>query len=97
MQAPGPQVYKARLNGNGRQGVRYNGLEGQMLSIVMRGNLVMKGCLKDPEVNEESFANGWFRSGDVAVKHPDSYTEIKDGSKNSDVHVVKRQHGRSAA
>ena len=50
--------------------------------VVMRGNLVMKGYLKNPKANEESFANGWYHSGDLAVKHPDGYIEIKDRSKD---------------
>lgn len=50
--------------------------------IVMRGNAVMKGYLKNPKANEEAFANGWFHSGDLAVKHPDGYIEIKDRSKD---------------
>lgn len=53
-----------------------------MGEIVMRGNLVMKGYLKNPEANKEAFANGWFHSGDLAVKHPDGYIEIKDRSKD---------------
>ncbi|XP_015899991.3 acetate--CoA ligase CCL3 [Ziziphus jujuba] len=50
--------------------------------IMMRGNTVMKGYLKNPKVNDEVFANGWFHSGDLAVKHPDGYIEIKDRSKD---------------
>ncbi|KAK9288367.1 hypothetical protein L1049_016820 [Liquidambar formosana] len=50
--------------------------------IVMRGNSVMKGYLKNPKVNEEVFANGWFHSGDLGVKHPDGYIEVKDRSKD---------------
>lgn len=50
--------------------------------IVLRGNVVMKGYLKNPKANEEAFANGWFHSGDLAVKHPDGYIEIKDRSKD---------------
>ncbi|KAL2341607.1 hypothetical protein Fmac_009547 [Flemingia macrophylla] len=50
--------------------------------VVMRGNAVMKGYLKNPKANEEAFANGWFHSGDLAVKHPDGYIEIKDRSKD---------------
>ncbi|KAJ1380613.1 Glycoside hydrolase, family 3, N-terminal, partial [Sesbania bispinosa] len=50
--------------------------------IVMRGNAVMKGYLKNPKANEEAFANGWYHSGDLAVKHPDGYIEIKDRSKD---------------
>lgn len=50
--------------------------------IVFRGNAVMKGYLKNPKANEEAFANGWFHSGDLGVKHPDGYIEIKDRSKD---------------
>ncbi|KAH7856463.1 hypothetical protein Vadar_001633 [Vaccinium darrowii] len=50
--------------------------------IVMRGNAVMKGYLKNPEANTEAFANGWFHSGDLGVKHPDKYIEVKDRSKD---------------
>jgi len=50
--------------------------------IFMRGNLVMKGYLKNPRATEEAFQGGWFRSGDLAVWHPDGYVEIKDRSKD---------------
>ncbi|KAL7080870.1 hypothetical protein ACP275_14G005100 [Erythranthe tilingii] len=50
--------------------------------IVFRGNVVMKGYLKNPKANEEAFAGGWYHSGDLAVKHPDGYIEIKDRSKD---------------
>nr|GMD76565.1 acetate/butyrate--CoA ligase AAE7, peroxisomal-like [Ipomoea batatas] len=50
--------------------------------IVFRGNVVMKGYLKNPKANEETFAGGWYHSGDLAVKHPDGYIEIKDRSKD---------------
>lgn len=50
--------------------------------IVMRGNLVMKGYLKNPKANEEAFANGWYHSGDLGVKHPDGYVEVKDRAKD---------------
>ena len=50
--------------------------------IFMRGNVVMKGYLKNPSTTEESFAGGWFRSGDLAVWHEDGYVEIKDRSKD---------------
>ncbi|KAJ8766421.1 hypothetical protein K2173_022480 [Erythroxylum novogranatense] len=53
-----------------------------MGEIVMRGNVVMKGYLKNPKANEECFTNGWFHSGDLGVKHPDNYIEIKDRSKD---------------
>eukprot|EP01018_Ginkgo_biloba_P032373 Gb_29312 [translate_table: standard] len=50
--------------------------------IVMKGNLVMKGYLKNPEANAECFRGGWFHSGDLAVKHPDGYIEVKDRAKD---------------
>lgn len=50
--------------------------------IVMRGNMVMKGYLKNPKANAETFAGGWFHSGDLGVKHPDNYIEVKDRSKD---------------
>lgn len=50
--------------------------------IMMRGNLVMRGYLKNPTATEESFDGGWFHSGDLAVCHPDGYVEIKDRSKD---------------
>jgi len=53
-----------------------------MGEIFMRGNLVMKGYLKNPTTTEESFSGGWFHSGDLAVWHPDGYIEIKDRSKD---------------
>lgn len=53
-----------------------------MGEIFMRGNLVMKGYLKNPKTTEESFAGGWFHSGDLAVWHADGYTQIKDRSKD---------------
>jgi fatty-acyl-CoA synthase len=53
-----------------------------MGEIFMRGNIVMKGYLKNPKATEEAFAGGWFHSGDLAVAHPDGYVEIKDRSKD---------------
>jgi fatty-acyl-CoA synthase len=53
-----------------------------MGEIFMRGNIVMKGYLKNPTATEEAFAGGWFHSGDLAVAHPDGYIEIKDRSKD---------------
>jgi fatty-acyl-CoA synthase len=48
----------------------------------MRGNVVMKGYLKNPEATEEAFSGGWFHTGDLAVWHADGYVEIKDRSKD---------------
>ena len=53
-----------------------------MGEIFMRGNLVMKGYLKNPATTEASFAGGWFHSGDLAVWYPDGYAQIKDRSKD---------------
>ncbi len=49
---------------------------------MLRGNVVMKGYLKNPAASAEAMAEGWFRSGDLAVWHPDGYVEIKDRSKD---------------
>ncbi len=53
-----------------------------MGEIFMRGNLVMKGYLKNPRTTEASFNGGWFHSGDLAVWHEDGYCQIKDRSKD---------------
>ncbi len=53
-----------------------------MGEIMFRGNLVMKGYLKNPKATEEAFAGGWFHTGDLAVVHPDGYIKIKDRSKD---------------
>jgi 3-(methylthio)propionyl---CoA ligase len=53
-----------------------------MGEIFMRGNIVMKGYLKNPRATEEAFAGGWFRTGDLGVVHPDGYIELKDRSKD---------------
>ncbi|MGE3782565.1 MAG: AMP-binding protein, partial [Alphaproteobacteria bacterium] len=53
-----------------------------MGEIFMRGNIVMKGYLKNPAATEEAFGGGWFHTGDLAVAHPDGYVEIKDRSKD---------------
>jgi fatty-acyl-CoA synthase len=50
--------------------------------VVFRGNIVMKGYLKQPEATAEAFGDGWFWSGDLAVQHPDGYIEIRDRSKD---------------
>jgi fatty-acyl-CoA synthase len=50
--------------------------------VFTRGNLGMKGYLKDPAATAEAFAGGWYHSGDLAVMHPDGYLEIKDRLKD---------------
>ena len=53
-----------------------------MGEIMFRGNITMKGYLKNPKATEEAFAGGWFHSGDLAVMYPDGYVKIKDRSKD---------------
>jgi fatty-acyl-CoA synthase len=53
-----------------------------MGEIFFRGNVVMKGYLKNPAATEEAFAGGWFHTGDLAVMYPDGYVKIKDRSKD---------------
>ena len=53
-----------------------------MGEIFMRGNLVMKGYLKNPKTTEASFAGGWFHSGDLGVIYPDGYLQLKDRAKD---------------
>ncbi|MEM6305260.1 MAG: AMP-binding protein [Pseudomonadota bacterium] len=50
--------------------------------IMMRGNSVMKGYLKNPDATAEAFAGGYFHSGDIAVQHPDGYIQIADRAKD---------------
>ncbi len=50
--------------------------------IMFKGNVVMKGYLKNPKATAEAFAGGYFHSGDLAVMHPDGYVQIKDRSKD---------------
>jgi fatty-acyl-CoA synthase len=53
-----------------------------MGEVMMRGNVVMKGYLKDPGATAKAFAGGWFHTGDLAVKYPDGYVQLKDRSKD---------------
>ena len=53
-----------------------------MGEVMMRGNVVMKGYLKDAPATEAAFAGGWFHTGDLAVKYPDGYIQLKDRSKD---------------
>jgi len=53
-----------------------------MGEIMFRGNITMKGYLKNPAATREAFEGGWFHSGDLAVMHPDGYVKIKDRSKD---------------
>jgi fatty-acyl-CoA synthase len=53
-----------------------------MGEIMFRGNITMKGYLKNPAASGKAFAGGWFHSGDLAVMQPDGYVKIKDRSKD---------------
>ena len=88
----------ARAALKARQGVAYPMMEGVDIfddtgspvpadgttqgEIAMRGNAVMKGYYRNPDATAEAFAGGWFRSGDLGVKHPDGYVEIRDRAKD---------------
>jgi fatty-acyl-CoA synthase len=50
--------------------------------VMFRGNIVMKGYLKNPQATADAFAGGWFHSGDLGVLHPDGYIQLKDRSKD---------------
>lgn len=57
--------------------------DGETLGEVMfRGNVVMKGYLKNPKSTQAAFAGGWFHSGDLGVRYPDGYIQLKDRSKD---------------
>ena len=62
------------------QPVAKNGTE--MGEVFTRGNVTMKGYLKNPKATQEAFAGGWFHTGDLGVWHPDGYIELKDRSKD---------------
>jgi fatty-acyl-CoA synthase len=82
----------------GRQGVNYviadpvrvvadDGAEVEpdgetMGEVLMRGNNVMTGYFRDPEQTEEALADGWYHSGDLGVRHPDGYVELRDRKKD---------------
>src|SRR5260370_16634403 len=57
--------------------------DGETIGEVMfRGNVVMRGYLKNKATTEKAFAGGWFHSGDLGVVHPDGYIQLKDRSKD---------------
>ncbi|MFA7505135.1 MAG: acyl-CoA synthetase [Burkholderiaceae bacterium] len=53
-----------------------------MGEVMFRGNIVMKGYLKNPQASAEAFAGGWFHTGDLGVLEPDGYVRIKDRAKD---------------
>jgi fatty-acyl-CoA synthase len=65
------------------QTMRPTPADGETIGEVMfRGNIVMKGYLKNPKATGDAFAGGWFHSGDLGVMHPDGYIQLKDRSKD---------------
>lgn len=50
--------------------------------VMFRGNVVMRGYLKNPTATQDAFAGGWFHSGDLGVWHEDNYVQLKDRSKD---------------
>jgi len=88
---------QARIEKLARQGVRYHALEdlsvrdaetmetkapGELGEVMFRGNIVMKGYLKNPDATTKAFAGGWFHSGDLGVMYEDGYIQLKDRSKD---------------
>ncbi|QTW18402.1 acyl-CoA synthetase [Comamonas kerstersii] len=58
-------------------------MDGETIGEIMfRGNITMKGYLKNPKATDDAFRGGWFHSGDLAVQYPDGYIQIKDRSKD---------------
>src|SRR5262249_48311931 len=53
-----------------------------MGEVFMRGNIVMKGYLKNPAATAEAFGGGWFHTGDLGVMHPNGYIELRDRAKD---------------
>jgi len=53
-----------------------------MGEAMFAGNVVMKGYLKNKKATDDAFAGGWFHSGDLGVRHPDGYIQLKDRSKD---------------
>jgi len=65
------------------QGMDEVAADGQTMGEIMfRGNIVMKGYLKNPSATQKAFDGGWFHTGDLAVMEPDRYVKIKDRSKD---------------
>ena len=75
MTEPGLRVVDEQMDNVPRDGQT-------MGEVVMRGNNVMSGYFKDPEVTAKVFQGGWFHSGDLAVWHPDGYIELRDRAKD---------------
>ena len=70
----------AKVIGEDGQSVPHDGTS--MGEIVMRGNVVMKGYLKDEKATKDAFKDGWFQSGDLGVVYPDGYIQLRDRAKD---------------
>ena len=71
-----------------------------MGEVMFRGNVVMKGYLKNKPSTDKAFDGGWFHSGDLGVKHPDGYVQLRDRSKDIIIsgrreHLLDRGRGRA--
>ena len=75
MTEPGLRVVDEQMRDVPRDG-------GTMGEVIMRGNNVMSGYFKEPEMTAKAFQGGWFHSGDLAVWHPDGYIELRDRAKD---------------
>jgi len=71
---------QARVVADGGEDVEADG--NVLGEVLMRGNTVMTGYFDDPEQTAETFADGWYHSGDLAVRHPDGYIELRDRKKD---------------
>ncbi len=70
----------AVINPDTMQSVPHDGET--MGELMVRGNTVMSGYLKNPDATEEAFVGGWYHTGDLGVTHPDGYIEVRDRSKD---------------
>ncbi|MFK7853769.1 MAG: acyl-CoA synthetase [Granulosicoccus sp.] len=70
----------AILQSDSMQAVPHNGTT--IGELMIRGNTVMKGYLKNPDATRDAFAGGWFHTGDLGVQHSDGYIEVKDRAKD---------------
>lgn len=77
---PLPLAGRVRVVRPDMQDVAADGRE--LGEVVARGNVVMRGYYRDPEATQAAFAGGWFHTGDLAVRHPDGFIEIKDRAKD---------------
>ena len=68
------------VNSETRKEVKHNGNE--LGEVLLRGNITMKGYLKDEDATRKAFQNGWFKTGDLGVIYKDGYIQLKDRAKD---------------